>query len=73
MDFRKVLAGAQQPVLLMFGQDDPFGLQMGESIRDALALAEVEYVVIDRCGHFWHECADDFYPRVGQFLVENSQ
>ena len=73
MDFRKVLAESQQPVLLMFGKDDPFGLQMAESLRDALAAAEVEYVLIDQCGHFWHECADDFYPRVEQFLAENSQ
>jgi len=20
------------------------------------------------CGHFWHECPDEFYPRVRQFL-----
>ena len=68
MDLRAELALLQKPVLLVFGRDDPFGLPMVEATRDALVNAQVEFVVIDRCGHFWHECPDEFYPRVEEFL-----
>jgi carboxyl-terminal processing protease len=68
MDMRGELALLQKPVLLMFGRDDPFGLPMAEASRDALVNAQVEFVVIDRCGHFWHECPNEFYPRVEEFL-----
>jgi proline iminopeptidase len=68
LDLRAELALVQVPVLLMFGRDDPFGLPMAEATRDALARAQVDFVLIDGCGHFWHECPDDFYPRVRQFL-----
>jgi pimeloyl-ACP methyl ester carboxylesterase len=68
IDLRPELALFQKPVLLIFGRDDPFGLAMAEAVRDALVNAPVEFVVIDRCGHFWHECPDQFYPRVEAFL-----
>jgi len=68
MDLRAGLALVRKPVLLMFGRDDPFGLPMAEATRDALVNAQVQFVVIDRCGHFWHECPDEFYPRVEEFL-----
>jgi pimeloyl-ACP methyl ester carboxylesterase len=68
MDLRAALALVQKPVLLMFGRDDPFGLPMAEATRDALVGARVDFAVIERCGHFWHECPDQFYPRVRQFL-----
>lgn len=70
MDYRQALGEVELPVLLMFGKQDPFGLQMAEAVRDALSNAPVEYVVIDYCGHFWHECEDEFYPRIDQFLEE---
>jgi pimeloyl-ACP methyl ester carboxylesterase len=68
LDLRDELASFQSRVLLMFGGDDPFGLQMAEATREALTNAPVEFVVIDHCGHFWHECPDAFYPRVREFL-----
>ena len=68
MDLRGELALVQKPVLVMFGRDDPFGLPMAEATRDALVGAQVEFVVIERCGHFWHECPGQFYPRVQWFL-----
>jgi pimeloyl-ACP methyl ester carboxylesterase len=68
MDLRAGLALIEKPVLLMFGRDDPFGLPMADATRDALANAQVDFVVIDGCGHFWHECPDDFYPRIKEFL-----
>jgi pimeloyl-ACP methyl ester carboxylesterase len=41
---------------------------MAEETRDALTNTQVEYVVVTKCGHFWHECPDAFYPRVRAFL-----
>ena len=37
-------------------------------VRAALANAQVELVVLEKCGHFWDECPDLFYPRVRAFL-----
>ncbi|MBN2045721.1 MAG: alpha/beta hydrolase, partial [Anaerolineales bacterium] len=70
LDLRLELAALQQHVLLMIGRDDPFGLEMAEAVRDALTHATVEYVVIDQCGHFWHECPDQFFPRIHNFLKD---
>jgi pimeloyl-ACP methyl ester carboxylesterase len=68
MDLRAGLAQVQEPVLLVFGQDGPFDLPMAEATRDALVTAQVDFVFINGCGHFWHECPDEFYPRVQEFL-----
>lgn len=41
----------------MIGDDEPYGLQMGEQLRDPLAdNVQMRYVTVPRCGHFWHEC-----------------
>jgi pimeloyl-ACP methyl ester carboxylesterase len=40
----------------------------GEATRDALSNAQVEFVVLEDCGHFWQECPDEFFPRVRSFL-----
>ncbi len=69
LDLRAGLASLQKPVLLMFGRDDPFGLSMAEATRAALSNASVEFVIINHCGHFWHECPEGFYPRVREFLI----
>ncbi len=68
LDLRAELAPLKQSVLLMMGRDDPFGFEMAEATREALPNSIVKFVVIDRCGHFWHECPDAFYPRVRDFL-----
>lgn len=68
LDLRAELTELRKPVLLMFGQDDPFGLQMADSVREALPNASLELLVIERCGHFWHECPEAFYSRLGEFL-----
>jgi proline iminopeptidase len=68
MDLRAELAQVRRPVLLMFGRDDPFGLPMAEATRDALVNAQANFVVIDHCGHFWHECPEQFFTAVRTFL-----
>jgi hypothetical protein len=39
-----------------------------EETLAALRSADVEYTLLERCGHFGHECPDQFYPRVRAFL-----
>jgi pimeloyl-ACP methyl ester carboxylesterase len=34
----------------------------------ALTSAKVEYVVLEKCGHFWHECPEEFFSQVRAFL-----
>jgi proline iminopeptidase len=55
-------------VLVLFGEDDPSGTPLVEETLAALRSADVEYVLLEKCGHFWHECPDQFYPRVRAFL-----
>lgn len=69
IDLRPDLAAFDQPVLVLFGVDDPFGVEMAESVQDVLKSAEIEMVLIDNCGHFWHECSDEVYARISDFLA----
>lgn len=67
-DLSAEVARIERRVLIWWGEDDPAGLPMAEETRNALTHAQVEYVVAEKCGHFWHECPDAFYPRVRAFL-----
>jgi pimeloyl-ACP methyl ester carboxylesterase len=55
-------------MLVLFGEDDPSGMPLVEETLAALQSADVELVLLEKCGHFWHECPDQFYPRVQAFL-----
>jgi pimeloyl-ACP methyl ester carboxylesterase len=68
LDLTAEVAKLTHPVLVLWGQDDPFGVPMAEATVAALSSAKVEYVLLDKCGHFWHECPEQFYPRVRAFL-----
>jgi pimeloyl-ACP methyl ester carboxylesterase len=57
-----------QPVLVLWGEDDPFGMAYVEATKRALSAATVEIVVLEKCGHYWHECPDDFFSHVRAFL-----
>jgi pimeloyl-ACP methyl ester carboxylesterase len=67
-DFTPDVRSLEHPVLLLWGEDDPFGVQMAEATVAALSNAEIEFVLLEKCGHFWHECPEQFYPRVRAFL-----
>jgi len=67
-DLTNEVAKLYHPVLVLCGKDDPFGVPLSEAIVVALTSAKVEYVVIDKCGHFWHERSDAFLSRVRTFL-----
>lgn len=67
-DLTEEVARLDHRVLILFGEDDPFDLSMAEATRDALSAAQVEFVVLEQCGHFWQECPDGFYAAVRSFL-----
>ena len=67
-DFTAQVALLDQPVLVLWGQDDAFGVPMAEATVSALTNAQVEFVLLKECGHFWHECSDAFFAHVRAFL-----
>lgn len=67
-DLTSRVAELKHRVLVLWGEDDPCGLSVGESFEEALSVADVEFVLLEDCGHFWHECPDQFFPQVRAFL-----
>jgi pimeloyl-ACP methyl ester carboxylesterase len=67
-DFTPDVAILEHPVLILWGEGDPFGLQMAEATVSALSNARVEFVTLETCGHFWHECPEPFFDHVRAFL-----
>lgn len=67
-DLTAAVGGLEHRVLVLFGEDDPSGMPLVEETLAAFRSADVEYVLLERCGHFWHECPDQFYPRLRAFL-----
>jgi pimeloyl-ACP methyl ester carboxylesterase len=67
-DLTSLVAGLKHRVLVLWGEDDPCGLSVGESIEEALSAAEVEFVLLRDCGHFWHECPEHFFEHTRAFL-----
>lgn len=63
-DFTDEVRNINHSVLLLWGEDDPFGLSMAESIQSALSSADVEFIVLESCGHYWHECPNEFFLQV---------
>ena len=68
-DLTADLAALELPVLILYGADDPFGLPMAEASRDALSSAEVTFVLLEQCGHFWHECPEATFAEIMSFEV----
>jgi len=66
-DLTNEVAKLQHPVLVMCGKDDPYA-PLSEAIVAALTSAKVEYVVLNQCGHFWHECPEEFFTQMRTFL-----
>jgi len=67
-DFTAQVGQLDHRVLVLFGEDDPSGMPLAEETLAALRSAEVEFVLLEKCGHFWQECPEQFYPRVRAFL-----
>lgn len=55
-------------VLILWGEQDSFGLAMGEASKQALSSADLQFVSLDECGHYHHECKEIFLSRIIEFL-----
>jgi len=62
------LAGLTTPVLILWGEDDPVRAISSPAINAALPNTTLETVVLNHCGHFWHECPDQFFIAMRTFL-----
>jgi len=67
-DLTADLAGLDQPVLNLWGDDDPVRQVANPVLIAALPNASVKTVVLSDCGHFWHECPDQFFTNLYNFL-----
>lgn len=56
------------PVLFLWGEDDPFGMEMAEVSKSALVSADLRFVILKKCGHYWHENIKDFFSHIREFL-----
>jgi pimeloyl-ACP methyl ester carboxylesterase len=68
-DFTEEVNKIELPVLIMLGADDPFGFPMMEATRDAFTSTTVNTVVLNNCGHFWHECPQEAFGQIIAFLA----
>lgn len=71
-DLRDELAEVTIPVIVLFGQDDGFGLDMAQDVKSAFQAADPSLEIYPDCGHFpWFEaCAPDFQNDLEEFLDE---
>ena len=69
-DFADEVSKLRVPVLMLWGEDDPFGLSMMDATVGALRNTEVKAVILRKCGHFWHECPDEFFRQIREFLAQ---
>ena len=62
-DLTDEVATLTHPVLVLWGEDDPFGVPMAEATVAAALVGQGRIRAVRKCGHFWHECPDQFFPR----------
>jgi proline iminopeptidase len=67
-DFSEGLDALEQPVLVLWGEDDPFGLAYVDATRQTCLAAELETIILSECGHYWHECPGESLSQVRAFL-----
>lgn len=67
-DFSEGLDTLGQPVLVLWGEDDPFGMAYVDATKQTLQQAELETIILKDCGHYWHECPDEALAQLRAFL-----
>jgi proline iminopeptidase len=72
-DFREDEKVVTCPVLFLWGEDDPFGTEMADVSKNALANADLTAVFLKNCGHYWHENMDDFFAHIREFMKQFRQ
>jgi pimeloyl-ACP methyl ester carboxylesterase len=72
-DLTNELPQIHKRVLMLWGADDPVGLDVAEATKSALSGAQVELTVIEDCGHFWQEKPAEFLARIHAFVMPESR
>jgi len=73
-DLSADLAVVNFKVLNLWGDSDPVRPIASPAIITAMPNADLETIVLNQCGHFWHECPEQFFTAVGTFLgLEGAQ
>jgi pimeloyl-ACP methyl ester carboxylesterase len=67
-DLTNDLLQIHKRIMILWGEDDPVGLDVARTTKAALSRAQVELVVIKECGHFWQEKPREFLTRIRAFL-----
>jgi proline iminopeptidase len=67
-DFASGLDRLDIPILVLWGENDPFGMAYFEATRRTLSAGAVKVILLEKCGHCWHECPAEFYSQVRAFL-----
>ena len=67
-DFSAGIDRFAAPVLVIYGEDDPYGFPLAQSTTEALPASMVTVTMIENCGHYWQEQKDEFLAIVAQFL-----
>ncbi len=62
------LAALNLRVLNLWGDDDPARPIASPAILAAFPNADVKTVVFSHCGHFWHECPEQFFTTLRSYL-----
>lgn len=69
-DFRQQAREINIPALVLWGQGDPFGVEWGRSVSQSIGESGSRFALLEDCGHYWHECPEQFYEEVQGFLSE---
>ncbi len=70
-DLTSELSRLEHRVLVLRGEGDPCEPSAGQAVEEALSSAEILSVMLKDCGHFWHECPEEFFAAVRPFLYES--
>ena len=68
-DYTAEIASFSAPTAVYYGESDPF-ISESKAIAQHFKGTDVEEIEMENCGHYWEECADDFFTRAATFLAE---
>lgn len=66
--FDEKVSGLENEVLVLWGEDDPFGMEMGRYNYDLLKSADAKFELLENCGHYWHEQEEKTMRLLKDFL-----
>lgn len=67
-DFTLEFSEIEHPTLFLWGRHDPYGIHTAEASVEALSNTDIEVVILEDCGHYWHECPEPFFSALDEFI-----